>query len=226
MHVLVVENENKMAKLLKQGLEEENHSVRLAFDGLDALEMAQGLEYDAIVLDLMLPGIDGFEVARRLRKTGNETPILVLSARDTVPDIVKGLDIGVTDYMTKPFSFDEFLARLRSVSRCASLRLPALLQVGDMNLNPNSHGVTRDGHEILLSPTEYRLLEFLTRRAGRIVPTETIIHSVWTFTNNFDKNTLHAFIRLLRKKIDRGHKVKLVQTARRFGYGILGPHSH
>src|SRR5260221_5999830 len=132
MHVLVVENETKIAKSLKQGLEEENHSVGLAFDGHNALELAQALEYDAIVLDLMLPGIDGFEVTRRLRKTGNETPILVLSARDTVPDIVKGLDIGVTDYMTIPFSFDEFLARLRAVSRCASLRIPASLQVGDM----------------------------------------------------------------------------------------------
>jgi DNA-binding response OmpR family regulator len=226
MHVLVVENETKMAKSLKQGLEEENHCVGLAFNGHNALELAQALEYDAIVLDLMLPGIDGFEVTRRLRKTGNETPILVLSARDTVPDIVKGLDIGVTDYMTIPFSFDEFLARLRAVSRCASLRLPAPLQVGDMILNPNSHEVTRDGDEILLSPTEYRLLEYLTRRAGRIVPTETIIYSVWSHSDNFDKNTLHAFIKLLRKKIDRGHKVKLVQTARGFGYGILGPHSH
>src|SRR5579864_8032036 len=117
MHVLIVEDEKKMAELLKRGLEEENHSVSLAFDGRDALEMAQALEYDAIVLDLMLPGIDGFEVARRLRKGGNKTPILVLTARDTVPDVVKGLDIGADDYMTKPFSFEEFLARLRSVSR-------------------------------------------------------------------------------------------------------------
>ena len=114
MHVLIVEDEKKMAELLKKGLEEENHSVSLAFDGHDALEMAQALEYDAIVLDLMLPGIDGFEVARRLRKGGNKTPILVLTARDTVPDVVKGLDIGADDYMTKPFSFEEFLARLRA----------------------------------------------------------------------------------------------------------------
>jgi DNA-binding response OmpR family regulator len=117
MHVLIVEDEKKMAELLKKGLEEENHSVSLAFDGRDALEMAQALEYDVIVLDLMLPGIGGFEVARRLRKNGNNTPILVLTACDTGPDVVKGLDIGADDYMTKPFSFEEFLARLRAVSR-------------------------------------------------------------------------------------------------------------
>jgi len=120
MHVLIVEDEKKMAELLKRGLEEENHSVSLAHDGRDALEMAEALEYDAIVLDLMLPGIDGFEVARRLRKSGNKTPILVLTARDTVPDVVKGLDIGADDYMTKPFSFEEFLARLRAVSHARS----------------------------------------------------------------------------------------------------------
>ena len=136
MHVLIVEDEKKMAELLKKGLEEENHSVSLAYDGRDALEMAQALEYDAIVLDLMLPGIDGFEVARRLRKDGNATPILVLTARDTVPDVVKGLDIGADDYMTKPFSFEEFLARLRSVSRRGSAPRPNLLQVADLILEP------------------------------------------------------------------------------------------
>ncbi len=124
MHVLIVEDEKKMAELLKRGLEEENHSVSLAHDGRDALEMAQALEYDAIVLDLMLPGMDGYEVARRLRKGGNKTPILVLTARDTVPDVVKGLDLGADDYMTKPFSFEEFLARLRSVSRRGSIPRP------------------------------------------------------------------------------------------------------
>src|SRR5258708_269927 len=139
MHVLIVEDEKKMAELLKRGLEEENHSVTLAFDGREALEMAQALEYDAIVLDLMLPGIDGFDVARRLRKNGNKTPILVLTARDTVPDVVKGLDIGADDYMTKPFSFEEFLARLRSVSRRGSVPRPTLLQVGDLVLNPATH---------------------------------------------------------------------------------------
>src|ERR1700688_64801 len=220
MHVLIVEDEKKMAELLKKGLEEENHSVSLAFDGRDALEMAGALEYDAIVLDLMLPGIDGFEVARRLRKSGNATPILVLSARDTVPDVVKGLDIGVDDYMTKPFYFEEFLARLRSVSRRSSAPLPSLLQVGDLVLNPASHQVTRAGEEISLSPTEFRMLELLMRRSGRAVARNTIVHSVWDSNEDVEENTLDAFISLLRSKVDRDHKVKLIQTVRGTGYTI------
>ncbi len=220
MHLLVAEDERKMAELLKKGLEEENHSVGLAFDGRGALEMAQALEFDAIVLDLMLPGIDGFDVTRRLRKRGNKTPILILTARDAVSDIVKGLDIGANDYMTKPFSFEEFLARLRSVSRCSSLPAPALLQVGDLVLNAASREVKRAGEEISLSPTEYRLLEFLMRRAGRVMSNETIADLVWEASGEFEKNTLHAFISLLRRKIDRGHRVKLIETVRKFGYGI------
>jgi two-component system OmpR family response regulator len=220
MHVLIVEDERKMAELLKKGLEEENHSVNLAFDGRDALEMAQALEYDVIVLDLMLPGIDGYEVARRLRKGGNKTPILVLTARDTVPDVVKGLDIGADDYMKKPFSFEEFLARLRAVSRRGSSERPTVLQVGDLILNPATHEVTRDGDEISLSRTEFRLLEFLMRRAGRVIPRNTIVHSVWDSSDDVEENTLDAFISLLRSKVDRDHKVKLIQTVRGTGYAI------
>ena len=223
MHVLIVEDEKKMAGLLKKGLEEENHSVSLAFDGREALEMAQALEFDAIVLDLMLPGVDGFDVARRLRKSGNETPILILTARDAVPDVVKGLDIGVDDYMTKPFSFEEFLARLRSVSRRGSSPRPTLLQVGDLVLNPATHQATRGGEEIYLSPTEFRLLEFLMRRAGRVVPRGTIVQSVWDSDDDVEENTLDAFISLLRNKVDRDHKQKLIQTVRGMGYTIRDP---
>jgi DNA-binding response OmpR family regulator len=220
MHVLIVEDEKKMAELLKKGLEEENHSVSLVHDGRDALEMAQALEYDAIVLDLMLPGIDGFEVARRLRKSGDKTPILVLTARDTVPDVVKGLDIGADDYMTKPFSFEEFLARLRAISRRTSAPRATLLQVGDLVLNPASHEVKRGGEEISLSRTEFRLLEFLMRRAGRVVPRNTIVHAVWDTNEDVEENTLDAFISLLRNKVDRDRKVKLIQTVRGTGYSI------
>ena len=220
MHVLIVEDERKMAELLKRGLEEENHSVSVAHDGRDALEMAEALEYDAIVLDLMLPGIDGYEVARRLRKSGNKTPILVLTARDTVPDVVKGLDIGADDYMTKPFSFEEFLARLRSVSRRGAAPRPTVLQVADLVLDPASHQVTRSGDEIPLSRTEFRLLEFLMRRAGRVVPRSTIVHSVWDANEDVEENTLDVFISLLRNKVDRDHKVKLIHTVRGTGYAI------
>lgn len=220
MHVLIVEDEKKMAELLKRGLEEENHSVSLAHDGRDALEMAEALEYDAIVLDLMLPGIDGYEVARRLRKSGNRTPILVLTARDTVPDVVKGLDIGADDYMTKPFSFEEFLARLRSVSRRGAVPRPTALRVADLVLDPASHQVSRGGEEIPLSRTEFRLLEFLMRRAGRVVPRTTIVHSVWDSNEDVEENTLDVFISLLRNKVDRDHKVKLIHTVRGTGYAI------
>jgi DNA-binding response OmpR family regulator len=220
MHVLIVEDEKKMAGLLKKGLEEENHSVTLAFDGVTALEMAQGLEFDAIVLDLMLPGIDGYEVARRLRKNRNETPILILTARDTVPDVVKGLDLGADDYMTKPFSFEEFLARLRSVSRRGASPRPTVLQVGDLVLDPATHHVARSGEDIYLSRTEFRLLEFLMRRAGRVVPRNTIVQSIWNADDDVEENTLDAFISLLRNKVDRDHKVKLIQTVRGTGYTI------
>jgi DNA-binding response OmpR family regulator len=225
MHVLVVEDEKKMATSLKQGLEQDNHSVGLAFDGHDALEMAQSLEYDAIVLKIMLPGMDGFEVTRRLRKTGNKTPILILSARNTVSDIVKSLDIGADDFMTKPFYFEEFLARLRSVSRCATVQLPLPLRVGELILNPASHEASRAGKSLSLSPTEYRLLEFLMRRAGRVVPNRAIVQFVWNSIDTFDMNTLHAYIKQLRSKVDRGHKIKLIETARGFGYGVVNPAS-
>ena len=223
MHVLIVEDEKKMAELLKKGLEEENISANLAFDGRDALEMAQALEYDAIVLDLMLPGIDGFNVTRRLRKNGNRTPILILTARDTVPDVVKGLDIGADDYMTKPFYFEEFLARLRSVSRRGSAPRPTLLQVGDLVVDPASHQVTRAGEEINLGPTEYRLLEFLMRRAGRAISRDGIVNSIWESTDAIEENTLDVYIRMLRIKIDREHKVKLIRTVRGLGYFIRDP---
>jgi two-component system response regulator MprA len=220
MHLLIVEDERKMAELLKKGLEEENHSVNLAFNGHDALEMTHELEYDAIVLDLMLPGIDGIEVMRRLRKCGNQTPILVLTARDTAPDVVKGLDIGADDYMMKPFSFEEFLARLRAVSHRVSAPKATLLQVGDLTLNPATHEVTRDGEKISLSRTEFRLLEFLMRRAGRVVSRSTIVHSVWEPYDEIEDNTLDVFISMLRNKVDRDHKVKLIQTIRGTGYTI------
>jgi two-component system, OmpR family, response regulator len=172
------------------------------------------------VLDLMLPLIDGFEVARRLRKNGNQTPILMLTARDAVPDIVKGLDVGADDYLTKPFAFEVFLARLRSVARRGSTPRPTVLQVDDLVLNPASHIVTRGEREIHLSPTEFRLLELLMRRSGRVVPRDAIVEAVWDFDHEVEENTLDTFIRLLRSKIDREHDRKLIQTVRGIGYTI------
>lgn len=220
MHILVVEDERKMAFVLKKGLEAENHCVSLTFDGRTALEYASTLEFDAIVLDLMLPGIDGFEVARRIRKNGNHTPILMLTARDAAPDIVKGLDSGADDYLTKPFSFDVFLARLRSLARRGPAPRPACLQVANLILNPATHEVVRGEEEIHLSRTEFRLLEFLMRRADRVVSRDAILRAVWDFDHDVEENTLEVFIRLLRSKVDRNHKPKLIRTVRGSGYII------
>jgi two-component system response regulator MprA len=218
MRVLIIEDEKGMAELLKKGLEEENHRVALAFDGLEGLELAKIYEFDAIVLDLMLPRVDGFEVARRLRRAGNQTPILILTARDAVPDIVKGLDLGADDYLTKPFSFEEFLARLRTVARRGSAPRPTCLQVADLTLDPASRQVIRGRQEIRLSPTEYRLLELLMRRAGRVVTRTAIVEAVWGLENDIEENTLDAFVRLLRGKVDKGFSPKLIQTVRGIGY--------
>jgi len=218
MHVLIVEDEMEMAELLKGGLEEENHSVSIAFDGRAGLEFATSAEFDAIVLDLMLPGMDGFEVARRLRKHQNQTPILVLTARDAIVDTARALDLGADDYLTKPFSFVELLARLRAITRRGSSVRPPMIKIADLVLDPATHRVCRGRFEIRLSPTEYRLLEFLMRRAGRVVSRSAIINGVWGLEQDFDENTLDAFIRLLRSKVDRDFEPKLIQTVRGTGY--------
>ncbi len=218
MRVLIVEDERAMAELLKKGLEEENHRAALAFDGVQGLELAKTYEFDAIVLDLMLPRVDGFEVARRLRHGGNQTPILILTARDAVPDIVKGLDLGADDYLTKPFSFEVFLARLRTVARRGSAPRPPCLRVADLTLDPGSRQALRGRREIRLSPTEYRLLELLMRRAGRVVARTAIVEAVWGLENDVEENTLDAFVRLLRGKVDKGFSPKLIQTIRGIGY--------
>ena len=220
MRILIVEDEKKMAELLKKGLEEENHSVTLAHDGRNALEFAELYEFDAIVLDIMLPGIDGYEVARRLRRNKNQTPILALTARDAVLDVVKGLDVGADDYLTKPFAFEELLARLRSVARRGSTPRPVCLRVADLILDPAKQQVFRKSHEIHLSPTEFRLLEFLMRRAGRVISRNSIVEAVWGFDREVEENTLDAFIRLLRSKVDRDSKQKLIHTVRGTGYAL------
>jgi two-component system response regulator MprA len=220
MRVLIIEDEKKMAGALKKGLEAENHCVSIAFDGRAGLELAATVEFDVVVLDVMLPGLDGYEVARRLRRNQNQSSILMLTARDAVPDIVKGLDSGADDYLTKPFSFEEFLARLRSVSRRGPGPRPTALQVGDLVLDPATHRVLRGAREIHLSPTEFRLLEFLMRRAERVVSRNAIVQAVWEFDHEVEENTLDVFIRLLRSKVDRDHGQRLIQTIRGIGYTI------
>lgn len=221
MRVLIIEDDQNMAKLLEKGLQEENHMASLAFDGRAGLEFAESYQFDVIVLDWMLPGMDGLEVTRRLRKERNATPILMLTARDAVPDIVKGLDVGADDYLTKPFSFAEFLARLRALSRRPNTKALAMrLQVADLTLDPSTRQVFRGRHEIRLTPTEYRLLEFLMRRTGGVASRRAIVEGVWGLEADVEENTLDAFVKLLRSKVDQGHKQRLIHTVRGFGYCV------
>ena len=220
MRVLVVEDETKMAALLKQGLEEQNHSVEVTHDGRTALELASDYEFDVIVLDVMLPRLDGFEVARRLRKSQRQTPILMLTARDAIPDVAHGLDVGVDDYLTKPFAFPELLARIRALARRSPAMLPPQLSVDDLILDPRNRRVARGEQEIHLTATEYRLLEFMMRRPGRVLARASIIEAVWGFNENIEDNTLEAFVSSLRNKIDRGFDQKLIHTIRGVGYCV------
>jgi DNA-binding response OmpR family regulator len=221
MRILIIEDDRSMAELLKKGLEEENHVVSLARDGPAGLELTEVYQFDVVVLDWMLPRMDGLEVARRLRKNGSSAPILMLTARDAVPDIVKGLDAGADDYLTKPFSFAEFLARLRALSRRPKSPVtPIQLEAADLTLDPAKHLVFRGRQQIHLTQTEYRLLEFLMRRDGAVASRRAIVEAVWGPGAEVEENTLDAFVRLLRSKVDYGHKAKLIHTVRGFGYCV------
>jgi DNA-binding response OmpR family regulator len=216
--VLVVEDDRMIGALLRQGLEEENHTVTLTANGLEGLHAAETCNFDAVVLDIMLPGIDGIEVARRLRARGSQVPILMLTARDSPADVVKGLDAGADDYLTKPFSFEVLLARLRAIARRAPRKLVKTLEVDDLTLDPASHDVSRGARKIDLTPTEFRILEFLMRRAGRACSRSAMIEAVWGFNQDVESNTVDAFIKLLRGKIETGRERKLIHTVRGYGY--------
>jgi two-component system response regulator MprA len=220
MRILIVEDEQKMAKLLKKGLEEENHSVMVANDGAEGFEISYTYPFDVIILDVMLPGMTGFEIVRRLRQAENHIPILMLTARDAVSDVVKGLNLGADDYLTKPFAFHELLARLQAVSRRGRVERLPKLKIADLVLDSETHIVTRAGKPIHLTKTEYLLLEFMMRHAGRILARSTIVETVWGFDSEIENNTVDAFLRLLRKKVDSGHAVKLIHTVRGFGYTL------
>jgi two-component system, OmpR family, response regulator len=216
--VLVIEDELSMGELLRRGLEEENHTVTLARDGLEGLHAAETFNIDLIVLDVMVPELNGIEVARRLRSAGRQVPILMLTARDAPGDIVKGLDAGADDYLTKPFAFRVLLARLRALSRRAARPAVRTLRVADLVLDPATHKVARGKRVLDLTITEFRLLEFLMRRAGRVCSRAAIIDGVWGLEQDVKGNTVDAFIRLLRVKVDGGHRSALIQTVRGYGY--------
>jgi DNA-binding response OmpR family regulator len=222
MQILVVEDEQRMADLLKRGLTEEGHHVVVARDGAAGFETARAAQFDVIVLDMMLPRMDGIAVARRLRTSGNQTPILMLTAKDAAADVIRGLDVGADDYLTKPFSFEILLARLRAVSRRGAIAQPVCLAAGDVTMDPASRRVTRGGEELNLTPREFSLLELLLRNRGRVVRRETILESVWGFDADVHENTIEAFVRLLRLKVDT-REPKLIHTVRGVGYALRVP---
>jgi DNA-binding response OmpR family regulator len=222
MQVLVVEDEQQMAELLRRTLEEEGHHVIVASNGREGLDIARCSPFDVIVLDVMLPGMDGITVARQLRESRVQTPILMLTARDAPSDIVRGLDCGADDYLTKPFSIDILLARVRAVSRRGAVARPVWLEIGGVKLDPASRRVTRDGQVLGLTPREYKLLELLMRNPGRAISRDTILESVWGFGSEVNENTLEVFMRQLRLKIDTGEP-KLIHTVRGFGYRMQEP---
>ncbi|MCC7153919.1 MAG: response regulator transcription factor [Bryobacterales bacterium] len=220
MRVLVIEDDPRMRELLLQGLQEEGHAVAEAMDGETGLQVALAYSFDLIVLDLMLPRLDGIEVARRLRRDRRQTPILMLTARDQTRDVVLGLDSGADDYLAKPFSFDVFFARVRAVSRRGPIAQPVRLKVGDLELDTGAREVWRGGQATPLSRTEYSLLELLMRRAGAVVPREIILDTVWGFGAEVEANTLDAFVRLLRQKIEPPGTRRILRTVRGVGYTL------
>lgn len=220
MRFLVVEDEKKVANFIKKGLEEEHYAVDIANDGEEGLYMAEVNDYDLIVLDLMIPKIDGFEVLKRIRGNQNNVPILVLTARDTVEDIVKGLDSGCDDYLTKPFAFKEFLARIRALLRREKTDKEPLLNINDLTLSLVTHKVMRQGKEIELTSKEYALLEYMMRNPDRVLTRTMISEHVWDYHFDSITNVVDVYVTHLRKKIDKDFEPKLIHTIRGVGYMI------
>src|SRR5215468_729393 len=203
MNLLIVEDEPRMLDLLYRGLNEEGHLVMCAHDGEEGLSMTRQYPFDVIILDVMMPKADGFRVLKLMRAENNQTAVIMLTAKDTVSDIVRGLDLGADDYLTKPFCFEELMARLRTVSRRAHNSIKPELQVADLVLNRAEHEVFRGGELVTLTRTEYTLLEQLMYRAGRVTARRLLIEAVWGMDRDIEQNNLDAFMHLLRSKIDR-----------------------
>ena len=218
MRILVIEDEKKIAGFIKRGLKEENYQVDAAYDGEEGHFLASTNEYDLIILDLMLPKIDGLTLCKSLKKDKIQVPVIMLTAKDTLRDKVAGLDSGADDYLTKPFAFEELLARIRAVLRKGQMKTPTKIQVGALILDLLSHKVTREDKEIVLTTKEYSLLEYLMRNAGNVVTRTMIAEHVWDI--NFDTltNVIDVYINYLRNKIDSGFKDKMIRTIRGRGY--------
>lgn len=220
MRVLVVEDELKMAGLIRRGLLEEGHAADVASTGEDAIWMAQAHSYDAIVLDVMLPRLSGYETCRTLRNAGVWAPVLMLTARDAVEDRVAGLDAGADDYLTKPFSFAELLARLRALARRGGVERPAELEVGDLRLDPAGRRTWRGNQEIQLSPKEFALLEAFMRRPGQVLSRLQLLEHAWDFAYENRSNVIDVYVRYLREKVDRPFGANSIETVRGVGYRL------
>jgi two-component system OmpR family response regulator len=218
VRILVVEDDTKMARLLENGLKEEGYAVDVANNGIDAEWLGREQDYDAVVLDVMLPDADGFEVCRRLRAAERWSPILMLTARDGIEDRVRGLDTGADDYLTKPFAFAELLARLRALVRRGPLERPSVLSVGDLVLDPASRRVARKDSAIDLTAKEYALLEYLMRHVGEVLTRSQILDHVWDFAYAGTSNVVDVYVRYLREKIDRPFGRRSIETVRGAGY--------
>ena len=218
MRILVVEDECRMAELLRQGLSEDGHIVTVAADGDGGLALAETGGFDLLILDVMLPGCTGFDIARRLRAAGDRTPILMLTARDAPRDVVNGLDLGADDYLTKPFSFEILLARVRALGRRGPIAQPVVLHSAGISLHLGSREVRRGGRRIELTRTEYSILELLMRNAGRVLTREALIERVWGGESSIENNTLDAFVRLLRAKVESVDEPRVIRTVRGVGY--------
>jgi len=224
MRVLVVEDERKVASFIRQGLEEEGHTVEVSGDGLDALDLAVAAPpYDLIVLDVRLPRLDGFSVLRKLRAQRVSTPVLLLTARDAVADKVTGLDLGADDYLTKPFAFDEFLARVRALLRRAQTVAPPVLRVADLTLDPATREVRRGSRALTFTMREYALLEYFIRNAGRVLTRPMIAEHVWGLDFDSETNLIDVYVGYLRRKIDTDGQPALLHTVRGAGYVLKAP---
>jgi two-component system OmpR family response regulator len=220
MRILIVEDEVKMARLIGRALREEGMVADVAERGEDALSMAGSTDYDAILLDLMLPGIDGFETCRRLRDDGVRAPVLVLTAREAVDDRVAGLDSGADDYVTKPFAIAELLARIRALTRRGPIERPVVLEAGELRLSPATRHAWRGDEEISLSAREFALLEALMRRPGEVLSRDQLLEQVWGENGETESNVVDVYVYYLREKVDRPFGAQSIETVRGGGYRL------
>ena len=220
MRMLVVEDSPKMASLLRRGLTEEGYAVDVVSNGVDAVWLATEQSFDAIVLDVVLPDIDGFEVCRRLRRAGRWAPLVMLTARDDVSDRVRGLDAGADDYLTKPFAFEELFARVRSLVRRGPHERSPILEIGDLMLDPAEHSVRRGSEPVNLTPKEFALLQYLMRHPGEALTRPRLLEHVWDFAFDVDPNIVDVYVGYLRDKIDRPFGRASIETVRGVGYRL------